>query len=227
MSDLLALTGDQPIMKTDEKALMGLSGGGSFLPRLQACTSTSKVAQAGKIGVGKLAIVQGEEVVHDLGTEVDLVVFAARAMAGDTNNGNKFYYDQESPEFKRIIAESGEKDSGMFYGPEFLVYIPSIRKFVTAGFVSISARIEAASVFDLMKEAGGGSLKATAATFRSKLCVTKDKKRSWHVMQALACTTGVSVLPEKAELDAVLQTFLNPKSSNEETLPAEDTDRAR
>ena len=64
-----------------------------------------------------------EEVI-DLGDQIDLVVLARRPKALDMTDTDAVLvnYDPESDEFKRIAAESMEKESHCMYGPSFLVY---------------------------------------------------------------------------------------------------------
>jgi len=108
-----------------------LAKGGDYIGRMQLYTK-SKVNQKGLIPSGHYGIPESDEEIIDLGPSVDLLPLARRPKAIDMTDMEALVisYDMESPEFKRIETKSAEADSHCQYGPSFLVYERSTRRFL-------------------------------------------------------------------------------------------------
>ena len=92
-----------------------------FIGRLQLYTK-GKAINKGQVRPGCYGIPEGEEVI-DLGDTIDILPLGRRPKAIDMTDTDAVIvnYDPESDEFKRIAAQSLEKESHCMYGPSFLV----------------------------------------------------------------------------------------------------------
>lgn len=201
----------------EDMALVSTSG--DFLPRLQLYGGNSNAVKEGKIGVGCYGLVRGADTIENLGTEVDIIVVDGKAKAlrvgADKTIITKF--DPQDVEFKKIMAESNVKDSGCMYGPEFLIYVPSIEQFATFFMSSKTSRREAKNVYARMGKAG--TLKAN---------LIKTAKYMWHGPVCTPCSTPFDNLPSADEFGDAVTKFKAEKGSNVETVAAPDANaRAR
>jgi hypothetical protein len=204
MSESIFKVGDQPVVKYDDKTFDGLAQGTDFPPRLQFFSGKTDQAVTGKIPVNHFGLVINKDNLIDLGTEVDVGILSWRPKAiRIAQDGNVYnYHDPNSQEFKAVITESKIQDSGCFYGPEFLVYVPGSDKIATLLFGSMSARNEAPAVKNQMGK---------MCTLKSKLIETKKFK--WMVPIGLPCSTPPSTEPDPEKLLSELNKFNNPKSA--------------
>lgn len=189
------------------------SGDAAYLQRLQLFSSKSDACTEGKIGIGRWGLVN-DSAITDLGSEVDLVVLAYRAKAlsidGDTIITD---YDAQSETFAAIREKSFEKDSGCMYGPEFLVYVPSVSVFATYFASSKTARREAKTIRPLI---------GLAATFKSRL-IEKGRWK-WHGPVVLPCSTPMD-FPDMEIIVKQIEKFKNPPKNEVEV--AEEDGRER
>ena len=184
----------------EDKDFDDLASAGKFLPRLALCGSSSNVVKTGAVQMGTYALISGKSVTA-LGKEIDLLVIAWRATALDMQSEDTVIdsHDKDSELFKSIQHRAdNESDSGCAYGPEFLVYIPSINRYATFLFGSKSARREAPAMKARM---------AQAAT----LCVelATNKRNSWHVPVVRVCS-ALDNIPPIEEIRSKVEQFLNP-----------------
>src|ERR1039458_10043722 len=109
---------------------MELAKSTEFLGRLQLYTK-GKAINKGQVIPGHYGIPEGEEVI-DLGDQIDLYVLARRPKAIDMTDTDAVIvnYEFHSEEFKRIAAESMEKESHCMYGPSFLVFERISKRFL-------------------------------------------------------------------------------------------------
>ena len=106
-----------------------LAKSADYIGRLQLFTK-GKAVNKGQVRPGHYGIPEGEEVI-DLGDTIDIVPLAKRPKALDMSDMDAIItkYDPEDAEFKRIKAESLEKDSHCMFGISFLVYERSTARF--------------------------------------------------------------------------------------------------
>lgn len=194
------------VQKYDDKAFESAAAGGKYLPRLSLLTSNSKACKAGEFPVNNYALTTGDINV-DLGKEVDVLVIAWRPKAIEMGEAVITVYDTNSPEWTRISEKSETKDSGCMYGPEFLVYVPSKKKFATFFLGSKSSRKEAPAVKAFLQG---------AATLKSKKIETP--KYTWFCPQAVACSTPFDI-PAMEDIKAELEKFNNPPAQEVEKAP--------
>lgn len=183
-----------------EKDFETLAASASWLSRIQLFGGNSDRVKEGKIGVGTYGFVQDKETVISLGAEVDVLVISWRPLAVATQDDPIVSsHDRNSAVFKDIENRANnEKDSGCVYGPEFLLWIPSLKKYATFLLGSKSFRREAPVLKGFMSR---------GATLKAKL-VTADRFK-WHVPVVTPCSTPFE-LPLMDDLAATAETFKNP-----------------
>lgn len=187
---------------------------GGYLPRLQLCGSGSDLCKEGKIGIARYAFVIAKDNFIDLGPEVNTLVLAWRPRALDMNNGQVLsVYDVNSTEFKRIQEKSKIQNSRCMFGPDFLVYVPAIKKFASFFMGSPTARREAPQVKALI---------GNAATLKARLI--KNNEYSWHGPVCVQCSQPLDI-PEMDLIKSEIEKFRNQKEVEVETAP-ETSDRA-
>lgn len=199
----------------DEKAFAAVSKVGDFLPRIQLYGGNSKACKTGHVPIGNYGIPRSEKDILDLGKEVDVIVISGRAKAmritADDTVITKF--DHTDVEFQKIAAESDIQDSGCMFGPEFLLYVPKVKQFVTFFMSSKSARRVSGGLFQRLKK---------AATLKSEF--VEKGKFAWHAPVITPCSTPLDV-PDSEEILAVATKFANEKGSAVKTTGTEERER--
>ena len=212
-------TGDVAIQNDAmDESLMG----NGFMASLRLLTSQSNQVKAGKFPVNHYGLFRGGDP-EDLGLEVDAIVLTWRAKAFDMSDTDAIntVYDPKTPEWIDIVRRSKIKDSGCSYGPEYLLYIPSLDVYATFFASSISARNEAKNVNNFLPV--GGVTKS--ATFHSRFI--EAKKYSWQLFQIRQCPNDLFVPDADAYLKA-FKDFMNPEAEKKELAPeAEGEDDSR
>lgn len=196
----------------DDSLFSEIASSVSFLPRIQLCGSNSQFAKEGKIGINRFAMVDNKEPI-DLGSTFDCLPIIHRYKALRIGEGSVMnYYDPRSEAFKQIQVESEEQDSGCMFGPEFLLWVPSQKRFATFFFSSKSSRREAPALKTLMD-----SRRASTLTCKT----VKGKKYVWVVPVPVPCSTPIE-LPELEEIKKEAESFANPKESEIEKVDTTD-----
>lgn len=229
MSDELATylgnLGGPIITKVSQDEIDAITKTGDWLPLLKVTTSQTGLVSEGKVPSGKLILQEGQAKFKVLGEEVEVLTIAFHARAMDTSGGTPIsYYKQPSPEFQRIVQESGVRDSGCFYGPEFLVWIPSENKFALFMCGSITARKEAPAILQIMNEdQPADTYVPKPMRLLVRLVRDEAKKRSWHSFSVAPMSTPLPPLSDyfKENFQEVLNNFQNPVDSKvEKAAPA-------
>lgn len=176
---------------------------GTYLGRLQLMTSNSNLCKSGKFPINHYAYVSDQNF-EDVGKQVDVLVIDWRPKALEMDEEILTVFDLEHDEFKRIQAKSEIKDSGCMYGPEFLVWIPSIKKFATFFMGTKSSRRDAPNLKARMQK---------AATLDSRLIETK--RYTWQSPDIKACNSEFEI-PDKEDMIEQVQAFLNPPETEVE-----------
>lgn len=188
-----------PQVYNEEDFLLSTKSG-DWLPRLQLMTSNSDICKEGKFPVNHYSLIQSQNN-RDMGTDVDVLVIAWRPKAIEMGDEVITVFDTKHPEFIRIQEKSTEQNSGCMFGPEFLVYIPTIKEFATFFMGSKSTRREAPGVKARMLK--GGTLKSH---------LVKTAKFTWQVPICVPCTTPFEI-PEENEIKEQATKFLNPPAT--------------
>lgn len=184
--------------------------GSNFLPRLQLLGANTNLCKRGKAPIGSYVILRGKDtVVHLLGEDVNILVVSWRPKAIRFGNGSvSVFYNPAAPGFKQVEIDSTKSDSGCMFGPEYLIYVPSVNEFCTFHFNNPTMRVSAAGMFPNVGK---------AVTCRVEFI--EKGKHSWHGPIILNCSTP---LPMPADPNAfrealILQRdrFNNPKEDEE------------
>jgi hypothetical protein len=196
-----------------EGSLKDLTTADDFFYRIQLYGGKSNAVQEGTIEANHYGIPEDSTVI-DLGAEVDCLICSWRSKALSTADDPVMEsFDPASDVFKDIMARSSIKDSGCMYGPEFLLYVPSVDRFLTFFMSSKTARREARKMEPLLR---------CAATLKSR--IIKQNKFIWTGPVVIACSTPLD-LPPLNIIKAKIEKFQNPPARNEEL--AEDDGRDR
>lgn len=202
--------------------------GSNFLPRLQLLGASTNLCKKGKAPIGSYAVLRGKDtVVHLLGESVDALVVSWRPKAIRFGAGNvQSFYNPASPGFKQVEVDSTAKDSGCMFGPEYLIYIPSVNEFCTFHFNNPTMRVAAA-----------GMLPNVGKAVTCRVEFIEKGKNSWHGPVILNCSTPLPLPADVESFKAALimqrDRFNNPKEDEEveevsvEQASAAGADRAR
>jgi hypothetical protein len=218
-----------------------LAKGGDYIGRMQLFTK-SKANMKGLIPSGHYGIPESDEEIIDLGSTVDLLPLARRPKAIDMTDMEALVisYDMESEEFKRIAAKSTESDSHCQYGPSFLVFERSTKRFLEFFCGNKSSRIEAKKLFpflplsqadiDAKAENGNavGDLKPHGpipVTLKTK--VAENRKGTWHVPVVVMCASPFTTLPSDDVIRREITKFLTVKNNGVEKVQDNRPTRAR
>jgi hypothetical protein len=218
-----------------------LAKGGDYIGRMQLFTK-SKANMKGLIPSGHYGIPESDEEIIDLGPTVDLLPLARRPKAIDMTDMEALVisYDMESEEFKRIAAKSAESDSHCQYGPSFLVFERSTKRFLEFFCGNKSSRIEAKKLFpflplsqadiDAKSENGNavGDLKPHGpipVTLKTK--VAENRKGTWHVPVVVMCASPFTTLPSDDVIRREITKFLTVKDNGVEKVQDNRPARAR
>ena len=218
-----------------------LAKGGDYIGRMQLFTK-SKANMKGLIPSGHYGIPESDEEIIDLGPTVDLLPLARRPKAIDMTDMEALTisYDMESEEFKRIAAKSAESDSHCQYGPSFLVFERSTKRFLEFFCGNKSSRIEAKKLFpflplsqadiDAKAENGNavGDLKPHGpipVTLKTK--VAENRKGTWHVPVVVMCASPFTTLPADDIIRREITKFLTVKDNGVEKVQDNRPTRAR
>lgn len=203
------------VQKYGDSDLAAVTKSGSFLPRVQLFTAKSNQAQDGSIGINHYGINDGGTI-KDLGLTVDVLCLTWRPKALDMGEVVIASYKTDSNEFKRIAEKSMESDSGCMFGPEFLFWVPTEKKFATFLMGSKSMRREAKKWIPsyLMQPITLKSLKI------------ETPKYTWFSPVATVCSTPFD-MPSAEDIQEVAEAFNNPPESEVETAPVKTDGAAR
>lgn len=186
------------IQKYDDNAFPEITKGNDFLPRLQLMTASSTVCKSGEFPINHYALIENQNMTN-LGTEIDVIVGPWRPKALDVSTDKVVaVYDPESAEFKDIQARAPKLNSGCMFGPEFLVYIPSLKKWATLFLSSVSARKEFTAI---------NNHRGSAATLSTRKIETE--KYTYFSISTRNCSASLEAPPEE-EVLAQAQKFNNP-----------------
>jgi hypothetical protein len=230
MKTFLPLFGDLmlpdtlPAPKHAVSEIKKFTSSGDYLGRVQLITSNSELGKSGVVGVNNYAYILDNDHV-ELGKTVDVAVLAWRPMALDVSNPDEVItsYDpqpdangQSTGEFARIEAQAEVQDSGCMFGPQFLLYVPQIKKFATLFMGTKSSRRVAPELANYVRK---------AATLDSQQI--KTKKYSWFTNKILPCSASIDLPMDEAVKQINL--FDNPPAENlervEPTATAETRER--
>lgn len=198
---------------------MAVAAAVDYLPRIKLCQGQSKEVGRKKVkSPGNFALIKTKEDIEDLGDEVEIVICAGRPKAMSTGDTIISIFEDDSPEFKRIQADSKVKDSGCFYGPEYLVYLPSHECFATLFLNNPTARREAGAFHARL---------GNAALLVSNFIEPEGSKYSWYGPQCKDLTTPIPNLPASEVFIEQADKFNSERSSQVKAADSNEDDRDR
>ena len=174
-----------------------------WLPYLQLVGSNSKLVQQGKVNQAHYVLVLQKDQFEDLGKEVDVLPIDWRPKAMKMTPGGTpiSYFDPNSEEFLEVQERSETPNSGCMFGPEFLLWIPAVKRFSSYFMSSKTSRNRAPELRTLL---GRG------ATLKTKLIETKQFR--WHSPTVFTCASRFEV-PSNEEVQLQRKMFCNPETS--------------
>ena len=193
----------------DDSAFGAIITSAVYLPRIQLFGGNSDLVKEGKIGMGHYGLVRSKDQVDDLGVQFNCCPFSWRFKAVRITEANDVfsYFNPNADEFKAIMVESEQQDSGCMYGVEFLTWIPDpTATFATFFFASKTARRESPNLKQILTNRG-------AATCKAQLI--KKGRFTWHGPVIVPCSTPFE-LPPSDEIMTQAERFANPKDSEVE-----------
>jgi len=218
MSNELAIPENtQLVKKSDQDVFDDFVSSGDYLPRIQLMTGNSGLVQQGHASVGEYAFITGKDDYECLGKEIDVLVCSWRLKAMEISDDAIIsVYDVSDPNFMKIKALAGVKDSGCMCGIEFLLWIAPIQKFATFYMASKSAARVAKQVRSYIDEENNQPGPATL-----KAVLIETKKYKWHAPVVTSCSTPFNN-PDQETFLKNLDKFQNPadESGGAEKAPA-------
>jgi len=200
---------------------------GAFLERIQLYTKGAAIDN-GLIAPGRYGAPSGDDVIKDLGHEIDILPLCCRVKALDMRDRDSITtnYDPTSESF-RIVKELGDTpNSGCMYGPTFLVFERSSGKFYEFFCGTSSTRKEAPKIgaFLPKSKADAERLRVGTAPEPCTLKVKYIKKPSygWHVPVCVPCSAPFTNLPATEVIIEEINKFMALK--NTEIEKVEETD---
>ncbi len=184
----------------------------SWLPRLQLFGANSDPVKRGQFPMAHWGLVIQKDQLEDLGPEVDVLPISWRPKAmrmGDGNGNPVSYFNPRAQEFLDIQKDSEQQDSGCMFGPEFLIWVPSVRRFATYFMSSKTSRRQAPELRALMGQ--GASLEVQ---------LIETQKYSWHGPVVKRVLGQISELPSLEDVKKYTSSFNNPEDSTIEFDPA-------
>lgn len=210
----------------------GLAKSAEFLGRLQLY-SKGKAIDKGLVKPGSYGIPESAEDIVDLGNSIDILVLARRPKAMDMTDLEALLvsYNNESPEFKRIAAQSMEKESHCMYGPSFLVIERSTGRFLEFFCGSKTLRAEAKKIYPFLPitKADIAARGLTDVEPHGPLPLTLKSKLlekgsySWFAPVVLKCSTPFAKLPTSDKIVAEITKFIAPKEDAVERVEEPET----
>ncbi len=204
--------GSLAVSKYSADSVFGeIASSSAFLPRIMLMQSSSEQVKDDKAKQGHFVLIEGKDQVTDLTREAAVVPLAWRPKAMDMSNLEQIVtvYLHTDPEFARIMAKSEEPNSSCMYGPEYLVWVPDLRKFASYFMSSKTSRRAAPQLKALI---------GRAAMLKSEKIVAK--KFSWFGPIITICSRAVTP-PPLDEVNTQVDKFNNPPEKESEAAPVD------
>lgn len=215
MSEIATTNASNAITSASDNAdwLTVMTTNRDYFKRIQLNGGSSKAVKKGLAKVNTYSYVETEDELIDLGDNVDVFVCALRPKALDMREERvKSYFNPHAKEFKECvaIAQSGSM-TGCMYGPDALLWIPSIGKFA----IFMLANKTAQSESQKLKAAIG---KWATLTNRIITADVKDKNTGKFVEQTwngpvVTVSSVEGKAPDEEEFKNAMIRFQNEKSS--------------
>jgi len=235
---------DLPISNVPDSELAKLSDR-SYLPYIKLVGTSSKEAEDGSVKPGTYLLYKDQSTKLDLTNSFEVMVVATRPLAcRKTSSTTLRFYDMASADYKAVEIDAAKDGmTGTWFGPEFLVWVRSLKMWATFHASSATAQGRSANLVTILRQwasakaskkqaisaADTDEARARAqaiivpnpqATFRSTLIsYAKINKKQWGP-EFVPCTTPFSEVPSFEELREQAMKFVNPAKVEKETVAA-------
>jgi hypothetical protein len=163
----------------DDAVFSELAKGSDFLPRIQLYGGNSTIVKQGRFPMAHFALTESKDSIKDLTQEFDCLVISWKPKAMRfSDDGVLVVHDMKDPDFDKIKKDAEVFGNNCMWGPEFLLYLPSVKKFATFLMKNPTERREAPKLRALLGQ---------SATIKSRLI--ESAKYSWHGPVVLDCAT--------------------------------------
>ncbi len=212
-------TAGNALATASDDVFADMAKGADYLCRLQLQGSNSKLVKLKKIPCGHYAYITTKENFLDLGESVDVLAITWRPRALDMSGPTPVsFYDPKTPQFKDVADRSFVSDSNCTFGPDFLVWIPEIKRFASLHWGSRTARLDAPAFKAMMDENKPCTLSCR---------IIEKPKFVWEAMTVNACTAPL-VLPDMERTQDQVEKFKKEQSAKApEKADAPATNRPR
>lgn len=192
----------------------------NFWPRIQVAGSNSGIVKEGKIGLGRIAIVAGEEII-DAGTQMNafLLAWRPKAMRYKGNAVELIAYDPKGPVFDDIRsgALAGGQNNPNQFGTEFFLWLPDYNKVAAFFHGTTTLRNEAPLGITIFKRQAAEQ-KWIPVKFTIELAKKKATTYSWHTTRIAELNQDVAAekSPNMENIGKDVNTFNNPSEDKKE-----------
>jgi len=220
----LAKRQDASLAKQEQnKMFEDMTSGADYFARVQLMQGQSTLVQEKGLVPGTNVFIKTKEDFTDLDKQFDCLVIAMRLKAMRIDGDEVLaVFDIQNPEFNKIREEAKTPGLGSLAGPEFLLYVPSVKSFATLFMASPTAKRVAPKVRSYIDEETG----VPGAITIGSVLIT-GKKYKWFGPTVQECSTPFDTPNEESFIEA-MHKFQNPPVVDLETAPEEsDSDRAR
>jgi len=199
----------------DQRAMKEVTSAGNYLPYLQILGSNTKACKSGEQPIGTWGLTRDKKI-QNLGKAVTVILLSWRPKAMQYDPVEA-HYKVDSPKFQDIKNRADQPNSGVGFGPEFLVWLPDHSCFATMFFGNKTARREAAVTMEVLK----------TPTRQCQIAVEliETKQYSWHGPKTRVYGTQITNLPPRDEALLWLEKFNNPPESEIEEVEAATPER--
>jgi len=214
--DLAALVAQSESKFATDQALATVTKSGDYLPYIVLMGSSSSEVKKGEFPMGHFALRRGKGNLHDLGTQFTAVVIGWRPKAMQYVPDVISFFDHESKEFKEIQAGADAPNSGKGYGPEFLIWLPELKEFVTYFMGNKTGRNESSKVMSVLKKAASGETPVCVI----EAYLIEGRENSWHGPRTLSYDLGDPTMPTGDQLAKEIKKFNDPPAAQKQVAEA-------
>lgn len=201
----------------DDKVFDEVSKSSDYLCRMQLEGSGSKLCKLDKIKKGNYAYILDKNEFKDLGQNIDAFIINWRPKALDMRGETPVsFFDIKSEGFKQTMALASQTGIACSYGPDFLVWLPSIKKFSTFLWGSWTARKDSVKTREFVGK---------PVTFGYRVAGPNKKQQYWETPTCMACSTPFDMWEDKV-LQAAVSKF-NAEATAKAPVPVAEPTRAR
>jgi hypothetical protein len=198
MSNSLVPLDSLDLVPFDAKELTDLTGGGTYLPRIQLIAATSELSD--KFNPGTFVMTRGKDNHVDLGKSfrAAAVLYQGKAAYLVKGQAPDVSIDIHSEKFAKFKQLAKGKTPGYMFGPEFLIWLHSLDEpcFTTFFCSSYTAQQAAAPLIDIVNKAvkGEGGFGFTVSSKRKS-----NAKGSWFAPDFIPDNTPIANMPSPEE----------------------------